>query len=150
MKYFFSFLFYFSLFYQVSAQVNQEYQIADSHKLAFAKIYLESKKLNINIDSLINSTLEKSGLSEQRIKEILVSGFNLEKVTLSQEEMKAKEVFLEYQSLIDKSKENRIQALCLQEKLDVSMYHFMVAEYKNNLEFHNTLKPFFKQVIERL
>lgn len=140
----------FTFFIKINAQENQSDKIFDSHKFAFAKIYLESKKLKVNVDSVVNITFQHSGLSNQRIQEILVSGFNLENISLNKDEAKLKEQLQELQLYVNKVKIKRLQELCFQENLDLHIYQFMASEFKNNLHFQDEMKPFFKKVIEGL
>jgi hypothetical protein len=139
-----------TFFLKINAQENQSDKIIDRHKLAFANIYLASKKLKVNVDSMVNITFKNSGLSDQRIQEILVSGFNLENVLLNKDEANLKAQLQKLQLYIDKVKLKRLQELCFQEKLELDIYHFMASEFKNNLQFQNEMKPFFKKVIEGL
>lgn len=145
------FLFFTCAFFmKINAQENQSDKIFDGHKFAFAKIYLESKKLKVNVDSVVNITFQNSGLSDQRIKEILVAGFNLENVSLNKEEANLKEQLQEFQLYIDQVKLKRLQELCFKEKLELHIYNEMALRFKNNLQFQDEMKPFFKKVIEGL
>jgi hypothetical protein len=149
MKFYITFICFLFIFNQASSQTYQSQTFNSNQKLAFAKIYLATQNLSLNLDSMVQQVVQKSGLSDQRLKEILMAGLNLEKVNLNKNEQDALIFFKEAQDIFDLAKEKKINELCLNEKFEASQFELMLKVYKNNVSFQHEMKPFFTQIIER-
>ena len=123
----------------LSGQVSD---ISIAEKTAFSKILLANKTKAINTDSMVIKALLDSGLSEERYAEILKSGFNGEKIALTDKDRISLSAIQQVSQDI-KSQETS----CQKEGISYNRYNQILKIYKGDISFQQSLLPFINQII---
>lgn len=128
----------------LSGQVSD---ISIAEKTAFSKILLANKTKAINTDSMVIKALLDSGMSEERYAEILKSGFNGEKIALTDKDRISLSAIQQVSQDIKSQETSILTALCQKEGISYNRYNQILKIYKGDISFQQSLLPFINQII---
>lgn len=146
---FYAFLCFILLSSLVIGQSNS-ISISDEQKAAFVKIYFQQKHNVLKMDSILEKTIASNDINQERLKSILIAGFNLEKTVLTAQDSLMLTAFKNIQNDINKTRQKNLEKLCEEEKLEVELYNLILHSLKTNRIFQQEIQPFFKSYTEKL
>lgn len=115
------------LFSIVLAAQNSDTLYNESDLQTFVKIKSTSVTSGLNIDSIIQEVVITSGISIDRLQEIIKNGFNEKSEILTESEKKSLLLFQDAQTNYAKNKRTRLMYLCKKENMSVEKYEFLQA-----------------------
>lgn len=135
------FLLFFST---VLAAQNSDTLYNETDLQTFVKIKSASVTSGLNIDSIIQEVVYTSGISIDRLQEIIKNGFNKKSEILTESEKKSLLLFQDAQINYAKNKRGRLMYLCNKENMSVEKYEFFHTKFIKSISFQQSLIPLFK------
>ena len=132
------------LFSIVLAAQNSDTLYNESDLQTFVKIKSLSVTSGLNIDSIIQEVVITSGISIDRLQEIIKNGFNEKSEILTESEKKSLLLFQDAQTNYAKNKRARLMYLCKKENMSVEKYEFLHTKFIKSISFQQSLLPLFK------
>ncbi len=143
-------IFFLLLFSIVLAAQNSDTLYNESDLRTFVKIKSTSVTSGLNIDSIIQEVVYTSGISIERLQEIIKNGFNEKSELLTESEKKSLSLFQIAQTNYAKNKKALLVNLCKKENMSVEKYEFLDTKFIKSISFQQSLIPLFKlQQVER-
>ncbi len=124
--------------------------VSDEQKAAFVKIYFQQKQNVLHMDSVLESTIIRNDINQERLKSILIAGFNMDETVLTSQDSLMLTAFKNIQNDINKTRQKNLEKLCKEEKLEVELYNLILHSLKTNRIFQQEIQPFFKSHTEKL
>ena len=151
MKFYFIFFLIVSFVFvhdvRLTAQKESSYNQEQLQK--FVTIYLESKRISVNHDSLVADILQKSNLNKEYYATVLRKSIeDDEKTALKQNEGLVKEIS-RIKNELKIIKENNTTTLCAKYALETEIYYSILEKYKSDPTFQNNLVIYFEEYINR-
>jgi len=132
------------IFFSASlAAQNSDTLYNESDLVTFVKIKSASVTSSVNIDSILQEVVYTSGISIDRLKEIIKNGFNGETEILTESEKKSLSIFQDAQTNYSKNKKKRLIYLCNKENMSVEKYEFLHKKFNMSISFQQSLIPLF-------
>lgn len=132
----------------IIAQNSTVYEPANLRK--FVSIYLESKKTQVQPDSVAVSLLRRTGTEVSDYGNMIRNAVSPED-TLRQ---KPSEVFYtvvqEYKQEIQSQRQQQVTLLCSKYDMDAGLYNAILERYRNDPSFQNSLVKYFEDYINDL
>jgi hypothetical protein len=138
------------LFLTISAALLQgQDQFSSLERQAFASVFL-SEKMAPHNESSLEPLLQKHNISKSRYAEIFRSYQNQERAFFSQNETQFLKAIEVENDKLERKKEKRLRKACKENDLTYETYQAILSEYRSDISFQTTLKPFFKDIINQL
>lgn len=137
-------IFFLLLFSIVLAAQNSDTLYNESDLRTFVKIKSTSVTSGLNIDSIIQEVVYTSGISIERLQEIIKNGFNEKSELLTESEKKSLSLFQIAQTNYAKNKKALLVNLCKKENMSVEKYEFLDTKFIKSISFQQSLIPLFK------
>ena len=142
-------IFLFLLLTISAAILKGQDQFSTLERQAFASVFLSEKMAPQNELSL-EPLLQKLNVSKSRYAEIFRSYQNQERTSFAQNETQLLKAIEVENDKLERKKEKRLRKACKENDLTYETYQAMLSEYRSDISFQRTLKPFFDNIINRL
>ena len=115
----------------------------------FVKIRIAENNHGLNADSLIMDAVFRSGISMQRMGEIVRKGVEGKVSELTDDEKRAMLTFEAARTYALEVKNNHIIKLCFRQSLPKGRFEQMMQLFRSSISFQQKLVPYFKKEIEK-
>lgn len=114
----------------------------------FVRIRIAENNHGLNVDSVIMDAAVRSGISMQRLGEILRKGLENSGPELTANEKSAMSAFQAAHRYVSEVKNNHVNKLCIDNGVTKSRFEQMMKFFRSSISFQQKLVPYFKKEIE--
>jgi len=115
---------------------------------AFSIVYLDSKSKPIDSEEAIRTLLKKHNITPERYAALMKRSLTGEKITRSKAEQNFIDEIQILNVAVEKKKMEQVQEHCVKQRIDFQRYQKILANYKSDIQFQRSLKPYFDQQIK--
>lgn len=114
----------------------------------FVEIYMDLKNKKTRNTTIDSSLFSKYDVTPQRYRTLAKSALNNKPINLNPKEEKLIDELEKLNKELEKENERSIQEMCTEKGISLELYLSILQEYKTNIAFQRSLKPYFMDYIK--